>query len=53
MSLPVHLATAAAVAANKLNRPVRIWMPLEDNMRMLGKRNFYMFDYKVVKAKLI
>ena len=45
--LPMHLATAGAVAANKLHRPVRIWMPLEDNMRMLGKRNQYMFDYKV------
>ena len=46
--LPLHLATAGAVAANKVKRPVRIWMPLEDNMKMLGKRNCYMFDYKVV-----
>ena len=47
VSLPCHLATAAAVAANKIKRPVRIWLPLEDNMKMLGKRNHYLFDYKV------
>ena len=46
VSLPCHLATAAAVAANKLKRPVRLWMPLEDNMKMLGKRSPYLFDYK-------
>ena len=46
VSLPCHLATAAAVAANKLKRPVRLWLPLEDNMKMLGKRNPYLFDYK-------
>ena len=46
VSLPCHLATAAAVAANKMKRPVRIWIPLEDNMKMLGKRNHYLFDYK-------
>ena len=47
ITLPIHLATAGAVAANKTNKPVRIWMPLEDNMRMLGMRNHYLFDYKV------
>ena len=47
ITLPIHLATAGAVAANKVNKPVRIWMPLEDNMKMLGKRNPYLFDYKV------
>jgi len=26
---------------------VRVWVPLEDNMRMLGKRNQYVFDYKI------
>ena len=46
--LPNQLATAAAVAANKLGRPVRLWMPLEDNMRLFGKRTPYVFDYKVV-----
>ena len=48
---PSHLATAACVAANKLQRPVRLWLPLEDNMRMLGKRNQYVFDYKVHNVK--
>ena len=48
VSLPCHLATAAAVAANKLKRPVRLWMPLEDNMKMLGKRNPHLFDYQVI-----
>ena len=47
ITLPIHLATAGAVAANKVNKPVRIWMPLEDNMKMLGMRNHYLFDYKV------
>ena len=47
ITLPQHIGTAATVAANKVKRPVRLWMPLEDNMRMLGKRNPYVFDYKV------
>jgi len=45
--LPMHLATAATVAANKVKRPVRLWLNLEDNMKMLGKRNPYLFDYKI------
>ena len=45
--LPAGVAAAAAVAANKLRRPVRLWMNLEDNMRMFGKRNPYLFDYQV------
>ena len=44
---PNSCATAAAVAAQKLKRPVRLWLNLEDNMKMLGKRNPYVFDYKV------
>ena len=47
VSLPCHVATAATVAAKKSKRPVRLWMPLEDNMKMLGKRSPYLFDYKV------
>ena len=43
-------AAAATVAAGKLGRPVRLWMNLEDNMRMLGKRNPYMMDYEVSEA---
>jgi len=47
INLQNSVATAAAVAANKLRRPVRLWVPLEDNMCMLGKRNPYLFDYKI------
>ena len=43
----MHQATAASVAAHKLQRPVRLWLPLEHCMKMLGKRNQYLFDYKV------
>ena len=52
IALPQHLATAAAVAANKLQKPVRIWVPLEDNTRLLGKRSAYLFDYKVESIHL-
>ena len=45
--LSTHQATAASVAANKLQRPVRLWLTLENCMKMLGKRNQYLFDYKV------
>lgn len=47
ISLPNQLVTAAAVAANKLGKPVRLWLPLEDNMKLFGKRNTYVFDYKI------
>lgn len=50
--LPNGIAAAASVAAKKLNQPIRLWLPLEDNMRMLGKRNPYVFDYKVKKLNL-
>ena len=43
----MHIATASAVAANKIKKPVRLWMNLEDNMRMMGKRNPFLIDYKV------
>jgi len=47
ISLPNQLATAAAVAANKLEKPVRLWVPLEDNTKLFGKRSPYVFDYKI------
>ena len=47
ITLPNHLVAAAAVAASKVKRPVRLWLSLEDNMRMLGKRTQYLFDYKM------
>ena len=39
-------AAACAVAANKLNRPVRLRMDLRTNMEMLGKRLPYLVRYK-------
>ena len=39
-------ATACAVAANKLNLPVRLRMDLRTNMEMLGKRLPYLVRYK-------
>ena len=49
IALQNSAAAAATVAAHKLKRPVRLWMNLEDTMRMLGKRNPYLFDYLVQK----
>ena len=39
-------ATACAVAANKLNLPVRLRMDLRTNMELLGKRLPYLASYK-------
>ena len=47
ITLPTALASAATVAANKLRKPVRLWINMEDNMCMLGKRTPYLFDYQV------
>ena len=41
------VATACAVAAHKLRKPVRLIMGLQDNMEMVGKRNPYLFNYSV------
>lgn len=41
------VATACAVAANKVNRPVRIAMDLNSNMEMVGKRHPFQCDFKV------
>jgi len=40
-------AAAAAVAANKLNKPVHVTMDLADNMKMIGKRHPFQCDYQV------
>ena len=42
-----YVAAAAAVAATKLRRPVRIQMDLQSNMEMMGKRSEYIFQYTV------
>lgn len=39
--------TACAFAAQKLDTPVKMRMDFERNMNMIGKRNPYLFKYKV------
>ena len=41
-----HVAAAAAIAAAKLNRPVRLIMDLKSNMELMGKRFPYLTKYK-------
>jgi xanthine dehydrogenase/oxidase len=45
-------ATACALAAQKLHRPVRLVMNLETNMAAIGKRYSAAFDYEVSADKL-
>nr|CAD7400539.1 unnamed protein product [Timema poppensis] len=47
ISRSCQIATACAVAAHTLNKPVRIVMKLETNMESLGKRNDVATDYEV------
>lgn len=42
------VSAACAVAANKLQRPVRLVMDLEPNMEIMGKRCPYLFQYRVI-----
>lgn len=44
----VQVACAAAIASFHLNRPVRLIMKMEDNMRAIGKRFSSMSDYSAV-----
>lgn len=41
------VATAAALAANKVHKPVRISLGLQDNMTIIGWREPYLCTYKV------
>ena len=41
------VACAIAVAANKVNKPVRLVIDLQTNMEMFGKRDAYLGQYKV------
>lgn len=41
------VATAAAVAARKLDRPVKVSLDINTNMNMVGKRHPFRCDYKV------
>ncbi|CAG2058957.1 unnamed protein product, partial [Timema podura] len=47
ISRSCQIATACAVAAHTLNKPVRIVMKLETNMESIGKRNDVATDYEV------
>lgn len=40
-------ASAAVLAAYKLRKPVKIWLPLEVNMQVIGKRLPCSSDYEV------
>ncbi|KAF5294779.1 hypothetical protein FQA39_LY00263 [Lamprigera yunnana] len=41
------IACAAALAAHKLQKPVKLWMPFTANMNAIGKRGPFSMDYKV------
>ena len=47
------VATACAVAASVLRKPVRVILSLEDNMEMVGKRCPYTCNYEVRFAMTI
>ncbi|XP_018569700.1 probable aldehyde oxidase gad-3 [Anoplophora glabripennis] len=41
------VSTAAALAAHKLKKPVKMWMPLKKNMNVVGKRYPLYTNYEV------
>lgn len=41
------ISTAAVLAAYKLKKPVKIWMPLETNMKVIGKRYPLASEYEI------
>ncbi|XP_060523086.1 xanthine dehydrogenase-like isoform X2 [Cylas formicarius] len=41
------VASAAAIAAHLLKKPVKLWMPLETNISVMGKRYPILSHYKV------
>ena len=47
ISRPNMVATACAIAAHALRRPVRIVLDLETNMEMVGKRCPYVINYEL------
>lgn len=44
---PASFAAAAAIAAQKLNRPVRLILDFHSNMELVGKRHLYLVKYQV------
>ena len=51
LSYASPVAASAAVAAVKLNRPVRIVLDVETNMEMYGGRLPYLIEYKVSSGR--
>ena len=49
---PSRVASAAAVAALKLNRPVRIVLDIRTNMTLLGGRLPYLIQYQVGETQV-
>jgi len=43
-----HVAAVAALAAYRLNQPVRLIMDLKSNMELMGKRFPYLTKYQVI-----
>ncbi|CAG9839731.1 unnamed protein product [Diabrotica balteata] len=41
------VSSAAAVAAYKLKKPVKLWLPIEKNFAIIGKRNPVLSNYEV------
>ncbi|GLV36465.1 Aldehyde oxidase 3 [Carabus blaptoides fortunei] len=41
------VSTACAIAAYKMNKPVRIQLPIDTNMKMVGKRVPTVYEYEV------
>ena len=42
-----YVAAACSVAANKVQRPVRLVLDLETNMELMGKRTPHYYKYHV------
>lgn len=47
-----HVAAACAVAAYVTNRPVRLVVDLDTNMKTFGKRLPYLFKYEVISFSM-
>ena len=52
LSYATPVAAGAALAAIKLNKPVRIVLDVEANMEMFGGRLPYLVEYKVRSCRI-
>lgn len=46
-----QISTAAALAAVKIKKPVKMWLPLEQNFAIVGKRHAISSDYEIAIGK--